>query len=93
MSYLLTNPKDMVSCDTAHLIGSEKGIHWKQGNHTRYEYTRFGFIESDHYESWLKLTPPSRSFNGSVYEPCHDKTNNMTVRPAKTQISLGIRPV
>ena len=26
-------------------------------------------------------------------EPTHDKTNNMTVRPAKTQISLGIRPV
>ena len=27
------------------------------------------------------------------YEPRHDKTNKMTVRPAKTQISLGIRPV
>ena len=27
------------------------------------------------------------------YEPQHDKTNKMTVRPAKTQISLGIRPV
>ena len=26
-------------------------------------------------------------------EPLHDKTNKMTVRPAKTQISLGIRPV
>ena len=25
------------------------------------------------------------------YEPPHDKTNKMTVRPAKTQISLGIR--
>ena len=23
----------------------------------------------------------------------HDKTNKMSVRPAKTQISLGIRPV
>ena len=23
----------------------------------------------------------------------HDKTNKMTVRPAKTQLSLGIRPV
>ena len=28
-----------------------------------------------------------------TYEPPHDKTNKMTVRPAKTQISLGIRPV
>ena len=27
------------------------------------------------------------------YEPRHDKTNEMVVRPAKTQISLGIRPV
>ena len=27
------------------------------------------------------------------YETPHDKTNKMTVRPAKTQISLGIRPV
>ena len=26
-------------------------------------------------------------------EPPHDKTNNVAVRPAKTQISLGIRPV
>ena len=27
------------------------------------------------------------------YERQHDKTNKMTVRPAKTQISLGIHPV
>ena len=27
------------------------------------------------------------------YEPWHDKTNKMSVRPAKTQISLGIHPV
>ena len=36
-------------------------------------------------------------FNGSgrqnAFEPQHDKTNKMSVRPAKTQISLGIRPV
>ena len=29
----------------------------------------------------------------SSNEPQHDKTNKVTVRPAKTQISLGIRPV
>ena len=29
----------------------------------------------------------------TIYEPPHDKTNNVAVRPAKTQISLGIRPV
>ena len=27
------------------------------------------------------------------YEPRHDKTNKMAVRPAKSQICLGIRPV
>ena len=30
---------------------------------------------------------------GWWFEPPHDKTNNVAVRPAKTQISLGIRPV
>ena len=29
----------------------------------------------------------------TVHELRHDKTNKMSVRPAKTQISLGIRPV
>ena len=29
----------------------------------------------------------------TLYEPRHYKTNKVTVRPAKTQISLGIRPV
>ena len=29
----------------------------------------------------------------SIYEPRHDKTNKMAVRPAKTQIGLGIRQV
>ena len=28
-----------------------------------------------------------------LFEPPHDKTNNVVVRPAKTQISLGIRLV
>ena len=30
---------------------------------------------------------------GCNFEQRHDKTNKVTVRPAKTQISLGIRPV
>ena len=29
----------------------------------------------------------------SLFEPRHDKTNKMTVRPVKTQISLDIHPV
>ena len=31
--------------------------------------------------------------NTQTYEPRHDKTNKVSVRPAKTRISLGIRPV
>ena len=31
--------------------------------------------------------------NNNKIEPRHDKTNKMTVCQAKTQISLGIRPV
>ena len=30
---------------------------------------------------------------GKLYEPPPDKTNNVALRLAKTQISLGIRPV
>ena len=32
-------------------------------------------------------------FVSTACEPRHDKTNKMIVRPTKTQISLGIRPV
>ena len=33
------------------------------------------------------------SIQASLNEPPHDKTNKMSVCPAKTRISLGIRPV
>ena len=33
------------------------------------------------------------SMYNKINEPRHDKTNKMSVRPAKAQISLGIRPV
>ena len=43
----------------------------------------------------IRLTFRSTSWyvNGLLNEPRHDKTSRMSVRPAKTQISLGIRPV
>ena len=31
--------------------------------------------------------------DNKAYDPRHDKTNKVTVRPEKTQISLSIRPV
>ena len=35
----------------------------------------------------------TRTGSDGTNEPRHVKTNKVTVRPAKTQISLGIRPV
>ena len=39
------------------------------------------------------MAPKGREKQTITYEPPHDKTNKMSVRPAKTQISLGIHPV
>ena len=46
-------------------------------------------------ERWgFQLLPRGpANINVSENEPRHDKTNNVAVRPAKTQISLGICPV
>ena len=33
------------------------------------------------------------SINNKINEPRRDKTNKVSVRPARSQISLGIRPV
>ena len=42
----------------------------------------------------VKLSSGGKIAYGThLNEPRHDKTNKVTVRPAKTQISLGIRPV
>ena len=41
----------------------------------------------------MKLYSQSMVIHIFVYEPRHDKANNVAVCPAKTQISLGIRPV
>ena len=43
-----------------------------------------------------KVLPENVSDSASLkilFEPRHDKTNKMSVRPAKTQISLDIRPI
>ena len=51
-----------------------------------------GFTEDEKYHNlmtWLI----QEDLDWAGYEPRHDKTNQMSVRPAKTQISLGIRPV
>ena len=51
----------------------------------------FFFTESMSYTLYNKST-----FLGEanfIIEPPHDKIDNVAVSPAKTQISLGIRPV
>ena len=43
--------------------------------------------------SWLVCSKTEDDYVKYAYEPQHDKPNKMSVRPAKTQISLGIYPV
>ena len=47
---------------------------------------------SFNYHQIPTLSVPLRIIN-LISEPPHDKTNKVAVRPAKTQISLGIHPV
>ena len=54
----------------------------------------FGLLE----KAWLKFCFLAdcqmwTHITVSSFEPSHDKTNKVTMRPAKTRISLGIRPV
>ena len=54
----------------------------------------FGLLE----KAWLKFCFLAgcqmwTHITVSSFEPSHDKTNKVTVRPVKTQFSLGIRPV
>ena len=46
-----------------------------------------------HTVSGIHKAAPSRDLRATRFEPPHEKTNKMAVRPAKIQISLGIRPV
>ena len=74
-------------------------------NHTREENTKSIYLYLFIYLSIYPVTiedhalQESESRPTAYYacslpnEPPHDKTNKMTVRPAKTHISLGIRPV
>ena len=40
-----------------------------------------------------KISITDTLYWAELFKPPHDKTNNMTMHPAKTQISLGIHPV
>ena len=45
------------------------------------------------FSFWESMNKYTSEIPISITEPRHDKTNNMAVRPVKTQISLGICPV
>ena len=45
------------------------------------------------YKKSQRQPESGRTTTIRINEQGHDKTNKMSVRPAKTQISLGIRPV
>ena len=63
---------------------------WTEYSLFAYVY-RFFFVQTHTY-----LYFPRKCLThsiGNLYEPPHDKTNKVAVRPSKTQISLGIRPV
>ena len=60
----------------------------------------YGFIDLElpcfhigYFRTTITLLQMICKVSYEQYEPWHDKTNKVTVRPAKTQISLGIRPV
>ena len=45
------------------------------------------------WNNHLKIQNRTTEWKTNSTEPQHDKTNKMSVRPAETQISLGICPV
>ena len=60
---------------------------------THFLYSIFLIHMAEKRSWWSILLLEVLSWHIIPHEPWHDKTNNMAVRPVKTQISLGIRPV
>ena len=60
---------------------------WMRKIHLSYEVAVIQRVKSCH-TCKTRITAGYKTF-----EPQHDKTNKVAVHPAKTQISLGIRPV
>ena len=68
------------------ILDKRKKTHW------------IDYIQNVQYcfdNDWMILNEEALFYrlDWSYIEPQHDKTNKMSVRPVKTQISLGIRPV
>ena len=81
------------------ILYSDQGIdlflcrmEWRRIPQPRHDHTQYRQTgkEWGHVEPVLRAT---RLLTVSRYEPRHEKTNKMSMRPVKTQISLGIHPV
>ena len=59
----------------------------------RWAHSHFVGLVMGWLKLWLRKILKKMPKNWVLNEPPHDKTNRMTVPSAKTQISLGIRPV
>ena len=70
-------------------------------NYVPFSFSRDSMICFSFWKCLVSLNPFDIEYMYTLHNPCfsvgnepwHDKTNKMSVRPAKTQISLGTRPV
>ena len=83
MSYLVANPEDRFSRDEAYL-GVRQDVKKKKKD----EQNRTTVITTAEPQSLLSHHSHDTKRKNN-FEPRHDGTNKMAVRPAKTQISLG----
>ena len=69
-------------------------LEWTNANEQN-RFRHFFFKKNDKIKLIDRAIDSSAAAQNNLNEnePRHDKTNKVTVRPAKTQIRLGIRPV
>ena len=87
---LFRGARDLAFCLKVPLVwASSEG----SGETARMRRLAWTFAARIGYKYQIRLTRSNWWRSRNITEPQHDKTNNVSVRPAKTQISLGIRPV
>ena len=70
------------------------GTLWGRWRYTLYCHLLFAIPDQTTKGEHKRYDKNHDFYNSNLWhEPRHDKTNKMSVRPAKTQISLGMRPV
>ena len=93
-SYLVGNPDDRFSRDVAQIIIEDQccvlDVFLTNGKACHVNECVLSPETGPYLSSHLKYL---LIFCNRIIEPRYDKTNKVTVRPPKAQISLGIRPV